>query len=93
MAPDKIYVITSKPLEPNLRTELGGTVPIPSEVPSLVSSASFVTATYTDEILFQVAFPTTPSAVRLKILWNFVTAAFVVLPNLPGSSVITGIAG
>ena len=32
--------------EPRRKTELGGTVPIPSEVPSLSSSASLVTEVY-----------------------------------------------
>ena len=85
--------MTSCPLDPWRSTELGGTVPIPSVVPSLSNSASLVTAVYMREILYQVAFHTMPSGVRLKMLWNLVTADLVLAPKTPAGSVMAGIAG
>ena len=64
---------------------------MPRVVPSLLSSASLVTAVYRLESLYHVDFPTIPSGAKLKMLWNLVTAALVLFWKDPGSSVMAGI--
>ena len=66
---------------------------MPRPVPSLLSSASLVTAVYRLESLYHVDFPTIPSAASPKMFWNFTTAARVLSPKVPDASVITGMAG
>ena len=61
-------------------------------MPSEYSSDRPLTPLYVFLILYQVAFPTIPSGVRLKMRWNSLTAASVSTPKNPSTSSL-GIAG